>query len=125
MITGYLSGHTCGDACWHAKDLVCHCSCGGKNHGIFSRGGNQPERTCKIGGQFYKLVEVGTYAAISKRVMEELRAINHYWLLDPNGPWCKRPATKTQADKWPEVAAFKGDEKPYLLWQQITLPERI
>jgi hypothetical protein len=26
---------TCGEACWSAKEEVCRCSCGGKNHGIY------------------------------------------------------------------------------------------
>ena len=39
-----ITGHTCGDACWHARDIECRCSCGGRNHGIMARGGDQPER---------------------------------------------------------------------------------
>ena len=24
----------CSAACWHAQEEICHCSCGGKHHGI-------------------------------------------------------------------------------------------
>lgn len=117
-VTGYFSGHTCGDSCWHARDLVCVCSCGGKNHGILARGGDQPERTAKIGGSMYVLTEVGPYRAMKARCVEELRGCNHPWLFDPNGPWIAKPATKTQAKNWPELQAFKDDA--CILWKKTT-----
>ena len=55
---GHITGHTCGFNCWMAEEDVCHCSCGGANHGIMRQGGSQPQRTAKIGGQFYELVAV-------------------------------------------------------------------
>jgi hypothetical protein len=122
MMVGYLSGHTCGDACWNARDLICHCSCGGRNHGIFSRGGNQPERTARIGGSMYRLVETGFYGAIEKRRMDETRACGHDWYYDPNGPWIKKTATQTQLKNWPEFQAFaESKEAPYGLWQKIVV----
>jgi hypothetical protein len=116
-ITGYFSGHTCGDACWHARDLICVCSCGGKNHGILARGDAQPTRTARIGGEMYELIEVGQYAAIQARRMAETRACGHHWLLDPNGPWVAKSATKAQVKNWPELSAF-GDGA-YLLWTRV------
>ena len=55
---GILTGSTCGDACWHAREDICRCSCGGKNHGILTVGGTQPVRNSKIDGNFYELVAV-------------------------------------------------------------------
>jgi hypothetical protein len=52
-----MTGSTCGDMCWHAREEVCRCSCGGANHGILTKGGAQPKRTCKI-ENFYELVAV-------------------------------------------------------------------
>jgi hypothetical protein len=119
-IIGYLSGHTCGDLCWHARDLVCHCSCGGKNHGIFARGGDQPIRTAKIDGKMYELAEVGPWREIDARKMAELRACNHYWLFDPLGPWVATSATKAQLTNWPELAAYPDGAK--ILWRQVVSP---
>ena len=53
-----LTGSTCGDLCWHAREETCRCSCAGRNHGILKRGGAQPNRTAKIGGEFFELVAV-------------------------------------------------------------------
>lgn len=53
-----LTGSTCGDACWHAREEVCRCSCGGKNHGILNHGGERPKRTARIDGNLYELVAV-------------------------------------------------------------------
>lgn len=119
-IVGYMSGHTCGDACWHARDLVCVCSCGGKNHGILARGDAQPVRTARIGGQMYQLAEVGEHAQVKARCLHELRACGHHWLLDPNGPWITRAASQAQVAKWPELAGFQQGAS--LLWQTTTEP---
>lgn len=59
-LVSYFSDITCGENCWSAKEDICHCSCGGKNHGIDLRGENAL-RNCKIGGYRYELVSVGTY----------------------------------------------------------------
>lgn len=125
-IVGYLSGHTCGDACWHARDAICHCSCGGKNHGIFARGEAQPIRTAKINGAMYRLVEVGKHQQIEKRRFAEVIAMKHDWYFDPHGPWLAKPATKSALKNWPELAAFQNDDanydlgsKTYILWQAI------
>jgi len=32
------SQHTCGEACWFAKEEICRCSCNGKHHGAALRG---------------------------------------------------------------------------------------
>jgi hypothetical protein len=54
-----LTSQTCGEACWHAREDVCRCSCGGRNHGCLVTGGPRPERTSKIDGYLYKLIAVG------------------------------------------------------------------
>lgn len=120
-----VTGHTCGDACWHAKEVICRCSCGGKNHGIFKRGGEQPGRTAKIGGQVYRLLEVGTQGQIESRRMEEIRRINWHWFYDPKGPYLAKPATASQLKNWPEVATMAGNGEEiggrpnvYLLWER-------
>jgi hypothetical protein len=111
-----MPGHTCGDACWYARDAICHCSCGGANHGILLKGGDRPTRTCKIGGTFYEMVEIGDHNTIEKRRMDETKACGHDWYFDPAGPWVKKTATKTQLANWPELKAYGRDT--YILWKQ-------
>ena len=120
-----VTGHTCGEACWHAREEVCRCSCGGKNHGILNRGGERPERAAKIGGQVYELAEVGTFGQIEARRMEEIRRIDWHWFYDPKGPYLAKPATPAQAKNWPEVAAVAanapeiyGRPDVYILWKR-------
>jgi len=70
----FLTGSTCGDACWHAKEEVCRCSCGGKNHGILLKGDNQqPLRTRKIDGQFYELVAIIPYPGKDQCFMDSIK----------------------------------------------------
>lgn len=70
-IFGILTDQTCGEACWHARDEVCRCSCGGKNHGIL-RGPNgvQPKRMAKIAGCMYSLEGVGDYSELHPNGVE-------------------------------------------------------
>lgn len=112
-----LPGHTCGDACWHARDAVCQCSCGGANHGILLKGGERPTRTCRVGQDFYEMVEIGEYGAIEDARMAETRACGHHWYFDPYGPWIKKAATKTQIENWPELKPYITI-KPYILWKK-------
>lgn len=117
-----MTGSTCGDACWHAREEVCRCSCGGKNHGILTRGGCAPKRTCKI-ENFYELVAVipgrasgeawndvyqRTNAAINEVCDDRFPGIDHYaygaWREEKYFPVLDRKISATQA-KWPEVAA--------------------
>lgn len=58
-IFAILTTQTCGESCWHAKEDVCRCSCGGRNHGCLNHGGEKPERTAKIAGHMYRLLAVG------------------------------------------------------------------
>lgn len=106
-----LTGSTCGEACWHAKENVCHCSCGGVNHGcLLSPDGARPVRTAKIDGVRYELKAIGN-------VEQEAMALNaaagityHYahtarqhYGYSPVA--LIRPASKSQLDKWPELKA--------------------
>jgi hypothetical protein len=119
-----LTGHTCGDACWHAKDEICRCSCGGKNHGILNRGGAMPTRTRKIGGEFYELAGIAPSYGMAQ---EEVRLVTNQrfpgldmygygeWRDEANAPVIAQHATESQ-NKWPEVAAVEGDA--YIIWSR-------
>ncbi len=60
QIFALFTSQTCGEACWHAKEEICRCSCGGKNHGCLKTAdGIAPVRMAKIDGHRYKLAGVG------------------------------------------------------------------
>lgn len=124
-IFSFLTGHTCGDHCWHARELVCRCSCGGANHGILLKGGERPQRTRKIDGHFYELVSIVAHdgkdcqSATYKKVQAEVNRItderfpNLTWL--GYGEWRHEKrmpvldlAISESQSRWEEVVAIKG-----------------
>lgn len=129
---GFITGSTCGDACWHAREEVCRCSCGGANHGILNKGGERPTRTCKIDGHFYELAGIVTgradeecWADVFKRVdAEKTRLFDERfpgidtwaygdYRAEKTLPVLDRKVSPTQA-KWSEVAAMAGAYR--LVW---------
>lgn len=54
----FLTMSTCGEACWEAREDVCHCSCHGKNHGILRHNGTRPQRNCRVESKRYILAAV-------------------------------------------------------------------
>lgn len=104
-----LTSQTCGEPCWHAREEICRCSCGGRNHGcLLVPGGEAPERTAKIDGDRYTLIAVGLW----KDLIAEAKAINgRQWkslerpeivvgssAADPDGkPWTKERAMAARA----------------------------
>lgn len=130
-IFSFLTGHTCGDHCWHARELVCRCSCGGANHGILLKGGQRPQRTRKIDGNFYELVSIvaheekdcqrETYQKIQievNRVMDErfpdLTWIGYgEWRHEKRMPVLDLAISDSQS-RWDEVIAVKGAQR--LIW---------
>jgi hypothetical protein len=128
---------TCGEACWSAKEEVCRCSCGGKNHGIYKTD-EIPERTCKIQGFRYRLQGIGRHGDM----VGEAENINgtilfgKHWdscycvlkrdyrsHLEVAAPARVRYATQDQFDKWKELEAYKGQTAAIsnvaLLWVRI------
>ena len=125
-----LTEATCGDSCWHARDEICRCSCGGRNHGVLrNSNGEQPQRTARMAGVMRKLAAVGTddLDAEAQRINRE--AGEHYWPIAhtntsfPNAPAKLTLATAGQIERWPELAAWRNQEgptyfhkRPRLLW---------
>ena len=127
-----MTGSTCGDACWHAREEICRCSCGGANHGILNRGDTRPRRTCKIDGQFYELAGIiagradgecwndvfkRTDAARHELTRERFPNIDPFaygaYRQESTFPVVDRKISPTQA-KWPEVAAVHDAMR--LIW---------
>jgi len=136
MNINYLTGSTCGDACWHAREEICRCSCGGKNHGILNNPDNpQPKRTRKIGGKFYELIAIIPLPAKGHALIDSIKleraeilatfddrfpGISTYaygdWRPEKYLPVLSRKVTATQA-KWAECQAL--DTAPwYMVWSQ-------
>jgi len=129
-----LSDITCGEACWCAREDVCKCSCGGKNHGILrTPDGTRPVRTAKIDGYRYELLAVGErhdlYPEID-RLMKALpfKSVNktmgyHYsWQdTDKGSPIRVKYATPVQVEHWAELTAFRGLERGEFIRKNISL----
>jgi hypothetical protein len=132
-VMGHITGSTCGDACWHAREEICRCSCGGANHGILNRGGECPRRTARIDGLMFELVAVistdGTTCAadffrrvsgaVAETIAERFPGIDQYaygaWRQERTFPVADRKISETQS-RWPEVAAVPGAAR--LLWSR-------
>ena len=124
---------TCGDGCWHAREDVCRCSCGGRNHGILCRGGAMPKRTSRADQSLYELVAVipgrgegeawidaikRTDAAVLQVTAERFPdldsfAYGGYGRAGKLRPVLDRKVSASQA-KWPEVQAVPGAYR--LVW---------
>jgi len=144
-----LTSTTCGESCWHAKEEICRCSCGGKNHGCLKHGGeNQPERTAKIDGERYKLVAVGLRENLIQaadeingrqfKIVEPAQEItsadgSKWWHqyrynwreTDPGAPARIKYASREQLYKWRELTGWRDrGTGACLLWEICDMPAR-
>lgn len=117
-IAAYLTEATCGEACWEAREDVCRCSCGGKNHGCMrTADGTRPTRNAKIDGVRYELKAIGDVHAQCESINKAFprkpvkygtHEIVYPWnYTDPNAPARVKKATKDQLAKWPELASAR------------------
>ena len=117
LIGKIMSGHTCGIVCWAAQDDVCHCSCGGVNHGILRKQPGHPVvRTRKKDDKFYELTSV---LHGHKELMILLQEDPKFYA---NGCWTQ-VATKAEVSTWPELTRFRTQSpvdrvlhSPLLIW---------
>ena len=136
-----LTDSTCGEACWEAREDVCRCSCRGANHGIYESG-ERPDRTSKIGGVMYKLIDIGGYIPIlekarevnqttvknTAKVNEDLTYTYYYRETDKRAPMRVKKASRSQIERWSEleshklnpVEAWDWQNEPYLLWERMS-----
>jgi hypothetical protein len=130
MVEAILTSATCGDGCWYAREKVCRCSCGGKNHGcLLEAGAERPARTSRIQGTLYELSAVGKYGDLVREAADALKTIGprevtaygykYYWRpTDAGSPVYLKCATKQQLGAWRELSgALPGT---YLLWKAVT-----
>jgi hypothetical protein len=140
LAAAILTNTTCGEACWQAREDICRCSCGGKNHGCLrSADGVRPTRTAKLSGKVYELEAVGEHGELYDLAKARNEANGPYRTdtipaspepivyryfyheTDNGAPARLKPATKDQIARWPELAAYR-DLPPtravYLLWRK-------
>lgn len=139
MLEGLLAvitGTTCGEACWHAREDVCRCSCGGKNHGCLrDANGERPLRTSKIDGVRYELRGVGGDVEKQAQAINAAAGIPYHYAHTARDHYgytpeaVMRPPTKSQWN-WPELTAEKEristlpaydwrGRSVYLLWVRV------
>jgi len=141
MLESILTATTCGETCWSAREEICRCSCGGKNHGCLkTEGGTRPVRMAKLDGVMYELRAAGPdgmygqASLINKAAGPKytMHGYTHTWYYNDKGaPARVKRATKDQVAKWPELESFRQEMEtlklagdifkvwrvwPYLLW---------
>lgn len=130
IMIAMISGHTCGPACWEAREDVCRCECGGKNHGCLrSANGIQPVRRTKIQGESYSLEAVGLFPDLEPQAISanEAAGVTFRYAYQPHAKFCNpvvrlKAATQAQVDAWPELASYRDlpaiIRTPFLLWKR-------
>ncbi len=128
IIEAMTTGATCGEACWCAREDICRCSCGGKNHGIMrTPDGVKPERTSHKHGKVYKLVCVTDYNEAFNIVNGDYGAFldkYHYTKTYPHERMLYNRVTDSQL-KWREVDNMPQTmvhENLYLVWERMDTP---
>jgi hypothetical protein len=142
-----ITEQTCGDACWHAREDICHCSCGGRNHGCLrTDDGQQPVRTRKLKGGMYQLAAVQVYDSddnhdtshkiyqlerdlINKGMTDKLWTHGDiYWAEGyrmEQLPTFVKTASESEVNRWPELSAWRNVpfsdvwNRPVVLWLRI------
>ena len=71
LMAALFTDSTCGDACWSAREDICRCSCGGRNHGIDRRAGERPERMKRKGNARYRLIAITDYSTAKNMERED------------------------------------------------------
>jgi hypothetical protein len=118
-----ITESTCGEACWQAREDICRCSCGGKNHACLRGQDQRPERTRKLNGFMYQLVAVeapgASCIAVGERPLTDLaRTVmtaasegglwpRYKYASTPGYPVKIKTASESEVARWPELAAFR------------------
>lgn len=142
-VMAILTTQTCGEACWHAREEVCRCSCGGRNHGCLTHAdGQRPERTAKIDGYRYRLKAVGKYADIVRDACEINRLAGYSsvdkpmkygegwmqyrytWRTTDSGAPARLKTVSQSQRAWKELQGWHEERSVYLLWERLEMPER-
>ena len=126
-IAGTVSGATCAEACWMAKEDICVCECGGVNHGLGRVEGEElPARRKRSGRRRLELraVVIG-YREAGKFVREanpehpNVRSIEYA----KEGEFVVQAAPLASFGKWPELEGLEPGRwrynRPHLVWECV------
>ena len=132
-IVAFFSLHTCGEACWYAKEDICRCYCNGKNHGCLKTpSGISPMRMAKIDGSMYQLKGIGKYGELlgqAKEINEkngphtidkvtDTLTYRYFWHeTDKGAPARVKTAGYDTVQRWPEFGQFKGLSKQEIFFK--------
>lgn len=122
MVTSYFSNITCGEACWCAKEDICKCSCGGKNHGILlTPDSSRPVRSSKIQGYMYELRAIGSYPEIHKQVRKINESAGPY-KIEKYNVYCFE-----HQDNCPPICKEKNmkEHKYYYSYEDVGAPAKV
>jgi len=146
ILQAMITEQTCGDACWHAKEDICRCSCGGRNHGILrTADGERPERTRKIKGAMYQLIAVSPAPEVCECAHDAYEPIDNLHRTIENRaierkvctfgdiyyaqgyrmehlPVFTKTASDGEIERWPELAIWRNSGKwfkPLTLWLRV------
>lgn len=132
ILEAVLTNRTCAENCWYARESVCRCSCGGRNHGILLIAGKErPPRTKRVKRITYVLDGIAVGRKNSEQYAEELRIkmdipwidTFRYTLHTDWGKPCPiaiQAATDQQINSWKELATYKDWKSQGQSWRERT-----
>ena len=127
LLMAVVTGSTCADACWYAREDVCRCSCGGANHGVLKDGdgAERPARTKRMRNKRYELVGVAIGYGNAYRTIRDMGLRETYTREYDNVGDChvqSVPADKF--GKWRELDGFEPNrrfqEHPHFIWKRVS-----
>lgn len=144
-IVSFHTNQTCGEPCWHAREDICRCYCGGRNHGCLKTAdGIAPTRMAKIDGYMYRLKAFGNYRELysqAKGMNESGKPATtaggyngdrtYYYRETDKGAWARlKPPSYEQTQRWSEYKQFHGLDRRgifqandchdlYALWERV------
>ena len=135
-----ITESTCGEACWSAREDICRCACGNKNHGVLRDvDGVKPLRTRKLNGFMYQLLAVETPGAscmaVGSKPLEELKGREmkriseaglwgrYQYDSTPGYPVKLKTATDSEIKRWDELHLWRTCQywRPLVAWIRADL----
>lgn len=117
-----MASGTCAENCWYAREMECHCQCGGVNHGLLLTNGSEvPVRTKREASKVFKLISVHSSYTDACKAESHFRwgGENYQYTRDRDS---KVQTVSAEKCKWTEVQPFFsepnywGRRSAYIVW---------